>query len=433
MLSSPGVPLPPLDDHSLLVFWCQILVVLIAARAAGYAARRIGQPRVVGELLAGVALGPTLLGRVWPGGFEWLFPPSQRQAGLLLGLAWIGIVLLLGISGAEVDQDTIRKSGRATLTTSIGSLVVPLVFGALIASVVPDSFIGIDGTRTVFMAFFAVAFAISSLPVAARVLGDLGLTDKPFAQLALGAATANDIVGWLLLGVVVSIADSGTFSARPLITAVAVVAVVCGVVLRYGPRTLDRISDVAIKREGGPAAEASIVILAVVAVGTVTHAVGIEAVIGAFIAGVAIGGSRLGSSPGFHAVETLTNAIFAPLFFAVAGLRVDLSKLASWSTAGWAAAVTFAAIAAKVGGAYLGGRAGRLDHIESLAVGFTLNARGALEIVVATVGLTLGIINATAYTIIVVMALVTTALCGPLLNTVKSRASSAGALESDLA
>lgn len=140
--------------------------------------------------------------------------------------------------------------------------------------------------------------------------------------------------------------------------------------------------------------------------------------IGAFIAGVAIGGSRLGSSDGFRAVEVCTNAIFAPLFFAVAGLRVDLSELTSLSVAGWTMAVTIAAIVAKVFGAYFGGRAGRLNRRDALAVGVTLNARGALEIVVATVGLTLGIIDATAYTIIVVMALVTTALCGPLLTAV---------------
>ena len=418
MFGSPGVPLPPLDEHSLLVFWCQILVVIVAARSAGYAASRIGQPRVVGELLAGVALGPSLVGRLWPTGFDWLFPASQRQAGLLLGLAWIGIVFLLGISGAEVDQDVIRRSGRATLTTSVGSLVLPLAFGALVASAVPDSFMGSEGTRTVFVAFFAVAFAISSLPVAARVLGDLGLTNKPFAQLALGVATANDIVGWLLLGVVVSIVDAGSFAAQPLITAVVVVVVLCGVVLRLGPRLLDAAADVVEARHGGPGAEATIVVVAIVAVGAVTHAVGIEAVIGAFIAGVALGGSRLGSSGGFKAIETTTNAVFAPLFFAVAGLRVDLGALASWSVAGWAVLVTGAAIVAKVLGSYLGGRAGRLTHLDSLAVGFTLNARGALEIVVATIGLTLGIIGATAYTVVVVMALVTTALCGPLLKTV---------------
>lgn len=416
MLVSAGMPLPPLDEHSLLVFWCQILVVLTAARAGGYLARRVGQPRVVGELLAGVALGPSLLGKISPDVFDWLFPPSERQAGLLLGLAWIGIVFLLGVSGAEVDLATIRSFGRAASTTSAGSLVVPLLFGGLIAAVVPASFIGTDGTRTIFVAFFAVAFAISSLPVAARVLSDLGLLSRPFAQLSLGVATSNDIVGWLLLGVVISIVDEGTFSPRPLLVAISVVAVVCGLVLRFGPGTLDLLTDVVHRRDGGPAAEASIAILAIVAVGTITHAVGVEAVIGAFIAGVALGGSKLARSAGFTSIEVTTNAIFAPLFFAIAGIRVDLSELASWRVASWALAVTVAATAAKTIGSYFGARIGGIGHRDALAVGFTLNARGALEIVVATVGLTLGIIDTTAYTIIVVMALVTTSLTAPLLR-----------------
>lgn len=416
MLERTGVPLPPLDEHSLLVFWCQILVVLAAARAGGYFARRLGQPRVVGELLAGVALGPSLLGKVFPDTFDWLFPPSQRQAGLLLGLAWIGIVFLLGVSGTEVDVSVIRSFGRAAWTTSVGSLVVPLVFGGVIAALVPAVFIGTEGTRATFIAFFSVAFAISSLPVAARVLSDLGLVTRPFAQLSLGVATANDIVGWLLLGVVISVVGEGAFSLRPLLIAIVVIVAVCGIVIRYGPAVLDRLTDAVRRRDGGPAAEASISVLTIVAVGTITHAVGVEAVIGAFIAGVALGGSKLAHSAGFRSIEVTTNAFFAPLFFAIAGIRVDLSELASTSVAWWAVAVTLAATVAKTLGSYLGARAGRIDPRNALAVGFTLNARGALEIVVATVGLTLGIIDTTAYTIIVVMALLTTALTAPLLR-----------------
>ena len=408
-------PLPPLDEHSLFVFWCQLLVVLGAARAGGYVARRIGMPRVIGELAAGVALGPSLLGQLWPSAFEWLFPANERQAGLLLGLAWIGIVFLLGITGAEIDMSTIRRQGRAATAATIGSLAVPLAVGALVGAQLPRQFLG-DSTRTVFVLFFAVAFAISSLPVAARILSDLGLMNRPIAHLALGVATVNDIVGWLLLGVVVGVAESGTFELGPLVVAIAVVLATSLVVLRYGPRCLDRLSTELERREGGPAAEISLLTLTVVAVGTITHAAGIEVVIGAFIAGIAIGGSRLRTSEGFAALEAVTNGIFAPLFFAIAGIRVDLTELADSSVAVWAVVVTVAASAAKLVGSYGGGRIGRLSHRDSLGLGASLNARGALEIVVATVGLSLGVIDPTAYTVIVVMALATTALTGPLLR-----------------
>ncbi len=412
-----GSPLPPLDEHSLFVFWCQLLIVLGAARAGGYVARRVGMPRVIGELLAGVALGPSLLGQVWPSAFDWLFPANERQAGLLLGLAWIGIVFLLGITGADIDTSIIRRQGRAATTTTIGSLVIPLAVGAFVGSQLPDGFLG-DASRTVFVLFFAVAFAISSLPVAARILSDLGLMDRPFAHLALGVATVNDIIGWLLLGVVVGVAESGTFELGPLGVAILVVLGTSFVILRYGPRGLDRLTIELERRSGGQAAEISLLTLFVVAVGMITHAAGIEVVIGAFIAGIAIGGSRLRHSSGFAALEAVTNGIFAPLFFAVAGIRVDLTALADVSVATWAVVVTLAATAAKFVGSYGGGRLGGLDRRDSLGLGASLNARGALEIVVATVGLSLGVIGTTAYTAIVVMALVTTALTGPVLNLV---------------
>jgi Kef-type K+ transport system membrane component KefB len=408
-------PLPPLDEHALLVFWCQLLVVLGVARAGGYLARRVGMPRVIGELLAGVALGPSLLGQVWPSAFEWLFPADQVQAGLLLGLAWIGIVFLLGITGADIDTSIIRRQGRAATTTTIGSLVIPLAVGAFVGSQLPDGFLG-DASRTVFVLFFAVAFAISSLPVAARILSDLGLMNRPVAHLALGVATVNDIIGWLLLGVVVGVAESGTFEVGPLGVALVVVLGTSFVVLRYGPRCLDRLSTELEQRSGGQAAEISLLTLFVVAVGMITHAAGIEVVIGAFIAGIAIGGSRLRHSSGFAALEAVTNGIFAPLFFAIAGIRVDLTELANVSVATWAVVVTLAATAAKLFGSYGGGRVGGLTRRDSLGLGASLNARGALEIVVATVGLSLGVIGSTAYTAIVVMALVTTALTGPMLK-----------------
>src|SRR5690606_34763028 len=223
----------------------------------------------------------------------------------LLGLAWIGIVFLLGITGAEVEVSMIRRQGRAATTATLGSLIVPLAFGAAVAAALPGDMIGSEGTRTVFVSFFAVAFAISSLPVAARILGDLGLSKEPFAQLALGVATANDVVGWMLLGVVVGVAESGTFAPGQVVVTIVVVAATAGVVLRLGPRVLDHVSLAVERRSGGPAAEASLIALAVVGVGTITHAVGIEVVIGAFIAGIAVGGSRLSAGKGMEAMTSI--------------------------------------------------------------------------------------------------------------------------------
>ena len=215
---------------------------------------------------------------------------------------------------------------------------------------------------------------------------------------------------------VVGISESGSFAAGPLLLAIVVVTATALVAIVFGPRVLDVAARAVERRSGGPAAEASMITLVVVAIGTLTHAVGVEVVIGAFIGGIALGRSRLARGPGFHAIELVTNGIFAPLFFAIAGIRVDLSKLGSISVLGWVVVVTLAASAAKLVGSYAGGRAGRLGRREAFGLGCALNARGALEIVVATVGLSLGVIDVTAYTLIVVMALVTTAMAGPLLK-----------------
>ena len=416
VIGASGVPLPPLADHELLVFWCQLLALLAAARLGGYAVRLLGQPRVIGELLAGVVLGPSLAGIVWPRGWRWLFPDDDRQAGLLLGLAWFGIVLLLMTTGAETDLASIRRQGRAALSTAFGSLVVPLGLGIALGLWLPDRFVGDDGRRWVFAVFIGIALAISSLPVAARILADLGLLARPMGQLVLTVAMTNDVIGWILLGVLAGVAETGSVSLVDLLVAVSGMVAVSVVVLGLGGRFLDRVLRATSARDGGPAASASIVVLFTVAIGAATHALGLEVVIGAFLAGIAIGRSRLAREPVMHHLELVTAAVFAPLFFAVAGLRVDLRSLDDRHVVVGVVLITLVATIGKLSGAYAGARWGGLSRSDALGVGAALNARGALEVVVATVGLTIGVLSDASYTAIVVMAIVTSASAGPLLK-----------------
>ncbi len=412
----PGVPLPPLGEHELLVFWCQLLVLLGAARFGGYLVRLAGQPRVIGELLAGVALGPSLLGQVWPDGWRWLFPDDDRQAGLLLGLAWFGIVLLLMTTGAETDLAMIRRHGRIAFSTAVGSLVVPLVAGVLLGLALSDRFIGLDGRRSVFAAFIGIALAISSLPVAARILSDLGLLGRPMGQLVMTVAMSNDVVGWILLGVLAGVAETGTISVVALAVSVLGMAAVSLVVLMWGGRLLDGVLTFVQAREGGPAASASIAVLFTVAIGAGTQALGLEVVIGAFLAGIAVGRSRLIDEPVMHHLDVATAGVFAPLFFAVAGLRVDLRALDQTAVLLGVVLVTVVATVGKMGGAYAGARIGGLARADAFGAGAALNARGALEVVVATVGLTTGVLNDASYTAIVIMAIITSAMAAPLLK-----------------
>ncbi len=410
------MPLPPLGEHELLVFWCQLVVLLLAARTGGYVLRRLGQPRVIGELLAGVALGPSLAGELWPRGWTWLFPDDDRQAGLLLGLAWFGIVLLLMTTGSEIDLSVVRRQGRVASFTALGSLLVPLASGFALGWWLPDQFLGTDGRRWIFAVFIGIALAISSLPVAARILSDLDLLSRPIGQVVMTVAMTNDVVGWILLGLLAGVAETGSFSLIDLLVAAGGIVLVTAVVLGLGRHVLDLSLNLVQARDGGPAASASIAILFTVLVGAATQALGLEVVIGAFLAGIALGRSRLAAEPIMGHIEVISAAVFAPLFFAVAGVRVDLGALGRSEVLIGAVLITVVATVGKLSGSYLGGRLGGMTRADSFGVSSALNARGALEIVIATVGLTIGVLSDASYTAIVLMAIITSALAAPLLK-----------------
>ncbi len=413
--------LTPLDHHQLLLLWLQLAVLLAAARGLGALARRIGQPAVVGELLAGVVVGPTILGRVSPGLFAELFPGGDVQSGLLLSISWLGILLLLVTTGFETDLGLLRRLGRPAALVSTGSLVVPLAFGFGLGWLLPDDFVGAEGDRLVFALFLAVALSISALPVVAKVLSDMGLMRRNVGQITIAAGVANDLVGWLLLGGVIGFHSGGDAGVIGQVVTFGAVLAFVGLSLTVGQRVVDG----ALRRARSSAQPFSSVlgttVLSALVAGAATQALGVEAVMGAFIAGIVVGRSRYLSDDVRHALEGVSRAVFAPIFFATAGLYVDLGAVLSPSVLLWTVVIIAVAGAAKLIGSFAGGRVAGLSNLEGLAVGIGLNARGALEIVVATLGYGLGILNDTAYAAIVVLAISTSVMAGPLLRPVLRR------------
>jgi Kef-type K+ transport system membrane component KefB/nucleotide-binding universal stress UspA family protein len=406
----------PLSEHQLLVFWVQLAVLVITARGLGGLMRRFGQPAVVGELAAGLLLGPSLLGRLAPDVYGWLFPADPVQSGLLMAVAWVGVALLLVATGFETDLKLLAKLGRSSVFVSAGSLLVPLLAGFGLGYVLPQALVGPDGERLTFALFMAVALAISALPVVAKILLELGLMRRNIGQITVAAGVSNDLVGWVLLGVIAGVVTSGTFDLAALATTVVALTIFLAVMFTAG----QRLTDVALRRarqHGNRMLRSfSVVIVATLVAAAVTQAIGVEAVLGAFIAGILIGRSRYQLPEVRHALETVTNGFFAPVFFATAGLFVDLGLLLEGNTWLWAIAVIAVASLTKLVGSYVGAALGRLSPIEGLAVGVGLNARGALEIVVATIGLGLGVLNQSSYTIVVVMAMATSMMAPPLLR-----------------
>ncbi|MDH3705535.1 MAG: cation:proton antiporter [Acidimicrobiia bacterium] len=398
----------PLEEHQLLVFWTQLLVLVATARALGWVMRRLGLPRVIGELGAGVVLGPTLFGRIWPDGFEWFLPDDEAQSAALLGVAWVGIALLLVVTGFETDLGLIRRLGRASASVTALSLLVPLLGGLIVGYAMPDQFLGLDTSRGVFALFVALALSVSSLAVIAKILSELGLMRRDFGQITVAAGMANDVVGWLLLAIFAGLASSGTVSISGVATTLAGMTVFVVVAFTFGQRAVD-IALRQVRRNGPDLTGAlSVSILTMLAFGVATQALGIEAVLGAFMAGLILHRSRFQQPEVLDRIERITQVFLAPVFFATAGLRVDLGLLDDSTTLAWAGVVLAVALVAKFVGAYWGARLAGQSQRAAVALGAGLNARGALEIVIATVGLTLGVLNDVSYTVIVLVPLVTT-------------------------
>jgi Kef-type K+ transport system membrane component KefB len=408
------------DEHMMLVFWVDLVVLAVTARLLGALMRRIGQPSVVGELFAGLLLGPSLLGKLLPGVQDWMFPGGVAQSGLIVIVATVGIVMMLIYTGFETDLALIRQLGRAVVLVAGFSVLLPLGLGLGTGALLPQSFVAEQG-RTLFVLFVGAALAISSLPVIAKILAEMRLTRRNFGQVILAAGMANDVVGWLLLGALAGVARSGSFQPFDLaVTVGAMFAFLIGM-LTVGQRGIDLLLRWARAKDSGVGAAFTVTLLVGFAAGAVTQAIGVEAVLGAFVAGIALGRSKYQDGRVVRHLETATMTVFAPVFFATAGLRVDLGVLSQGSTVVWTLVVIAVASVSKFAGAFIGGRLAGFHGKEALALGVGLNARGALEVVIATVGLTLNVLNTQSYTAIVVMAIVTSVAAPPMLRAVGRR------------
>jgi Kef-type K+ transport system membrane component KefB/nucleotide-binding universal stress UspA family protein len=406
------------SEHQLLVFWTQLLVLLVVARLLGQAMRRIGQPAVVGQLGAGLLLGPSLLGRVAPGVLNWLVPADPLQSGMLFAVSWIGILLLLIETGFETDLALIRRLGKATALVSAGSIVLPLIAGLFVGTALPDVFRGELDDPTVFALFVGAALSISSLAVAGKVLSDLGLMRRNFGQVTLAAGMANDVVGWIMLGIVAALASAGEIAVGPLLVTVVGIAVLYGGGLTVGQRVVDYVLREVRRRHVTPTGYITVVLVIALVFGVATQLIGAEAVLGAFVAGIVVARSKFHQPEARETLERITAGVFAPIFFATAGLRVDLGLLADPEVLFWAVVVIGAASATKFIGAYLGAQVAGLPRREGVLLGIGLNPRGTLEIVIATVGLSLGVFNQASYTVILLMAILNSMAAPPLLRAV---------------
>ncbi|MER7278460.1 cation:proton antiporter [Dactylosporangium sp. NPDC000244] len=418
-------PLPSLAPHVLLVFLLQISLLLLVALALGRVAVRCKLPALVGELLTGVILGPSLLGNWSPGALRWLFPDDANQLHLVDAVGQIGVLLLVGVTGAQLDAAMIRRRGITGVRVSLSGLLLPLALGIGAGFLVPVALLTGKTDRWVFALFLGVAMCVTAIPVIAKTLADMGLLHRDIGQLTLAAGSVDDAIGWFLLSVVAAAATTGVHAGGVALSVVYLLGFLAAALLIGRPLVRWVMRHAARSSEGGVRATAAVILILLGA--AATQSMGMEALFGAFIAGILIGQTRerpgeLDADPGrplwtdLAPLRTIVLSVLAPIFLATAGLRIDMRALGDPKVLLAGIALLLIAIIGKFVGAYAGARASRLSHWEALALGAGMNSRGIVEVVVATTGLRLGVLSIATYTVVVLIAVVTSVMGPPILR-----------------
>lgn len=403
-----------MHGNDVLVFLLSVAALLGVARLLGELARVLGLPMVVGELLAGVLLGRTGLGRLAPEAYAFLLPEHGLSSAMLAGTTTLGVVLLLTVAGLEVDIAVVQRRGRSALAVSVLGVLVPLAGGVALGYLLPSDALAEPGRRHLFAAFMGVALSISALPVIARTLLDLGLLRADIGLLVMTAAMISDLLGWVAFSVLLGPLQGTGVHFAEVATPLALTLGLSVLCVVFGRRLVDAALERIERRPDlAPGRVLSLMAVLSLLIASATQAIGVHAVLGGFLAGVTIGESPRLRERTRQTVQQFVANVFAPIFFAGVALRVDMVASFSWTIC---AAVLVVATVAKVAGAAAGARLSKIPWRESLAIGFGLNARGAMEIILALVAREAGLIDDRIFVALVVMAVGTSVVAGPAMT-----------------
>ena len=398
-------------------FFFQIAFILATCRVVGLIARRFGQPQVVGEMIAGVVMGPSLFGLLFPDAQAHIFPKSSLT--ITYAVAQLGLVLYMFLIGVEFQVDLIRKRLRSAASVSLSGILTPFMLGSLLALMLVRSgdYFAPSVARWEAMLFMGAAMSITAFPMLARIIYERGLTGTSLGTLALAAGSMDDAAAWCILAIVLASFNSNAVIA---IAAIGGGVLYAAVVLTIGKRLLARLGR-KVERDGVMSAPTFTFVLMLVMLGAwVTDAVGIYAVFGAFILGTAMPRGVFAHELE-RRLEPLTTNFLLPLYFVYSGLNTRLGLVDSimlWSVA---LLILFAACFGKGIACWLAARLNGEDNREALAIGTLMNARGLMELIILNIGLERGVITPTLFTIMVMMAIVTTLMASPLFEFVYRR------------
>lgn len=394
------------------LFLLQLLVLLLVAKGAGAVLKRLGQPAVIGEMAAGLMMGPLLLGSLLPQLHGALFPPASL--GPLGMLSQLGVLMFLLVAGAELDLAALRGRRRFAFTVSHAGIAVPFVSGVALAIwLFPEH--GPQGVGfTAFALFVGISMSITAFPVLLRILADRGITHTSLGQTAIACAALGDATAWCLLALIVAAAQASGWlpASLNLLCVVAFIALMLGVVKPWFCR-----QQIAAGSEGRWLLG---ILLLSLASALVTEVLGIHALFGAFAAGVAVSSNPQLRSLLMARVEPFAVTLLLPLFFAMTGLRMRADALQT-SDIVLCAVVIAVATAGKLLGTFSAARSAGMPAREAWRLGALMNTRGLMELIVLNLGYELGLLGDRLFAVLAIMALVTTAMTGPLLNLIERR------------
>jgi Kef-type K+ transport system membrane component KefB len=398
----------------------QLGVMLLAAIVCGQAMRRLNQPAVLGELLGGIVLGPTVFGTLAPGAFARVFPPDAALGLARQSLLSVGMLFFLLVAGLEVKLTHLHRRRREVAFTSLLGLLVPMVLGIGSVHLFPALW-GEGESRQgwVFGVFVGTALSISALPVIARILMDLGLLQRELGIIVMTAAALDDVIGWTLFAVILNVlapaASAHAASGPTVLVHLGLLAAFVAAVVLLGRWLAQPVLDWVRAHLAWPTAFIGVTTVAMLGAAAVTESLGIHAVFGAYVVGIALGQTLdpAKASEAHDVIHRFALSFFAPLYFVSIGLRVNFARHFDLALVALVIAV---ACAGKIFGASLGARLAGMRSREALAVGFGMNARGAMEMILATVALESGLIDQRIFVALVVMALVTSMLGGPMMK-----------------
>lgn len=402
-------------EDTLFFVLLQIIIIILIARAAGELARRFGQPRAVGEIIAGLVLGPSLFGYLFPGVFTYLFHSVSAIPISIIGQ--IGLILLMFQIGMDFDFSHLRekKNRRAVLFISIACIGLPFVLGFAIGQIsAPYLALSIDPMA--YSLFVGIALSITAVPILGRIMAEYDLTRTRVGAIAISAAAVNDVVGWVLLALIAAL-TTAKFTLSATVTQIALLGLyvaVCVLVVRPALRWV--IAWFSPTPGPLPGNLVGLMLALIFVSGMATYKIGIFAIFGGFMLGVLVHDLHGFVAEWKRTVGNFALVFFLPIFFTYTGLRTDITGLDTLTLWNWCLVIFVAAVLGKFGGAYIGARLAGLDRHSSSTVGVLMNTRALMELIVLNIGYDAGFIPQNVFTMLVIMALATTIMTGPALR-----------------